>query len=89
MNPLMMQIGQTASPFSGKITGALQAAGMMNLAIQAYQAYRSGHLDEFAQDLYQKNPDFRKFADANRGKTLGQMAKENGVDLDQLSGMLK
>lgn len=85
MNPLLSQIGAPAGPFPAKLSGALQAAGLMNIAVQAFQAYRSGKLDEFAQKLYSQNPEFRKFADANKGKTLGQMAQENGVDLDGLA----
>lgn len=89
MNPLMQSMGgimgDAGSPFPQSITSALQAAGMMNTALQAWNAYKSGRLDEFAQQLYQTNPKFRAYADQNKGKTLGQIAQENGVNLDQIA----
>lgn len=92
-NPLMQQMGGAPAgapgPFPANLTRALQAAGMLNVAMQAASAYKAGKLDEFAQHLYQTNPQFRAFADANKGKTLGQMAQENGVDLGQVSSVFK
>lgn len=94
MNPLMQSMGGgmmggMGGPFPQKIASALQAAGMMNLAMQALAAYKSGRLDEFAQQLYQTNPQFRQYADQNKGKTLGQIAQENGVNLEQIAGQFR
>ena len=90
MNPLMQAMGGGmmggASTVPQGIARALQAAGKLNIAMQAWNAYKSGKLDEFAQQLYQTNPQFRAYADQNKGKTLGQIAQENGVNLDQIAG---
>lgn len=92
MNPLMQSMGSgmaPRNPFPAKIASALQAAGLMNIAMQAWNAYKSGHLDEFAQKLYETNPQFRAYADQNKGKTLGQIAQENGVDINQIAGQFQ
>lgn len=86
-NPLIPTMGGAPTgPFPANIARALQTAGMLNIAMQAVSAYKSGKLDEFAQQLYQTNPQFRQYADQNKGKTLGQIAQENGVNLDQIAG---
>lgn len=92
MNPLMQAMAGSMgnkSPFPPKVVNALRAAGTLNIAMQAWNAYKSGKLDEYAQKLYQTNPQFRAYADQNKGKTLGQIAQENGVDINQIAGQFK
>jgi len=38
-------------------------------------------------NLMQRNPNFKAFVDANRGKSPEQVAKEHGVDLSQFKNM--
>ena len=50
---------------------------------------RSGNPEQIAQQMMQNNPQFRKFVEANKGKSPQQVAQENGIDLNQIMGMMK
>jgi signal-transduction protein with cAMP-binding, CBS, and nucleotidyltransferase domain len=39
-----------------------------------------GNPSALAQNLMQNNPDFNDFVNNNQGKTLEQIANENGID---------
>lgn len=41
----------------------------------------------FAQQLMQTNPQFREFAERNQGKSPEQIARENGIDFNQVRGL--
>lgn len=58
-----------------------------NLASIA-QMLKSGNPEQIAMNLMQKNPQFKAFVDANRGKSPEQVARENGIDLSQLNHMI-
>lgn len=38
--------------------------------------------------MYQNNPEFRRFADSMRGKTPEEAFREHGLDFGQLRGMM-
>lgn len=40
--------------------------------------------DTMFSDLYNNNPQFRQFVDANKGKSPEQIAQENGIDINLL-----
>lgn len=40
--------------------------------------------DAMFSDLYNNNPQFRQFVDANKGKSPEQIAQENGIDINLL-----
>ena len=58
-----------------------------NNLINVIQMLKSGNPEQIAMNLMQRNPDFKAFVDANRGKSPEQVAKEHGVDLSQFKNM--
>lgn len=75
MNPLFQAM-------SGKQNGMGNIMQLMNML-------KSGNPQQMAQQMMMSNPQFRQFVEANKGKTPQQVARENGIDLDQLRGMMK
>lgn len=49
---------------------------------------KSGNPEQIAQNLMQRNPQFKTFMEANKGKTPEQVARENGIDFSQIKNML-
>lgn len=74
MNPLM----QAMNGGNNKMSQAMQVMKML----------RSGNPEQIAQQMMQNNPQFRQFIEANKGKTPEQVAREYGVDLNQLKSMM-
>lgn len=74
MNPLM----QAMQGNNNKMAQAMQVMKML----------RSGNPEQIAQQMMQNNPQFRQFVEANKGKTPEQVAREYGVDLNQLKSMM-
>lgn len=77
MNPLMMAMQSANNP----VNKMGQVANLMKML-------RAGNPEQIAQQMMQNNPQFRKFVEANRGKTPEQVAREYGVDLNQLKSMM-
>ena len=77
MNPLMMAM-QGANSYTDKMA---QVANLMRMV-------KSGNPEQIAQQMMQNNPQFRQFVEANKGKTPEQVAREHGVDLNQLKSMM-
>lgn len=75
MNPLFQAMN------GGNMGKMQQIAGVM-------QMLKSGNPEQIAQQMMQSNPQFRQFMEQNKGKTPEQVAKENGIDLSQLKGMM-
>ena len=73
MNPLMNAIG-------GNSNTGNQNPNIMNI----FQMLKNGNPEQIAMNLMQRNPQFRQFVEANKGKSPEQVAKENGVDLAQI-----
>lgn len=44
--------------------------------------------DAVFSDLMQNNSQFRSFVEQNKGKTPEQIAKENGLNIEQIKAML-
>lgn len=49
---------------------------------------KSGNPEQIAQQMMQNNPQFRQFVEQNKGKTPEQVAREYGVDLNQIKSMM-
>ena len=62
--------------------------GRMNQAMDMLRMLRNGNPQQMFQSMMQNNPQFRQFVEANKGKTPEQVAKEHGVDLNQLKSMM-
>lgn len=58
-----------------------------NNLVSIIQMLKSGNPEQIAMNLMQRNPNFKAFVDANRGKSPEQVAKEHGVDLSQFKNM--
>lgn len=78
MNPLMQAM-----------TGARDPMGKMSQVLKMMQTLRNGNPEQMAQQMIQNNPQFRQFVEANKGKTPEQVAKENGIDLNQIMEMMR
>ena len=48
-----------------------------------------GDPNQMFNSMMQTNPQFAEFVRKNRGKTVEQIAKENGVDLGLIKNLLK
>lgn len=59
-----------------------------NNLVSIIQMLKSGNPEQIAINLMQKNPQFRQFVEANRGKSPEQVAKEHGIDLSQFKNMI-
>lgn len=77
MNPLMMAMQGANSPMN-----------KMGQVANVLKMLRSGNPEQIAQQMMQSNPQFRQFVEANKGKTPEQVAREYGVDLNQLKNMI-
>lgn len=75
MNPLFQMMGNNIP----------NANPMLNII----KMLKSGNPNQIAQSLMQQNPQFAAFMQQNKGKTPEQVAKENGIDMGQIMGMLK
>lgn len=76
MNPLMQSMGQT------------QPGNVASLG-NIFRMLKSGNPEQIAMSLMQRNPQFKAFMDANRGKSPEQVAKQYGVDLNAVMGQFK
>lgn len=43
----------------------------------------------FAENLMRSNPQFRQFVEVNKGKSVEQIAQENGIDMSLLRQICK
>lgn len=55
---------------------------------QILSMLKSGNPEQIAQNLMQKNPQFKAFMEVNKGKSPEQVARENGIDFSQIKNML-
>ena len=77
MNPLMVAMQGANNPMNKM----RQVANLMKML-------RSGNPEQIAQQMMQNNPQFRQFVEANKGKTPEQVAREHGIDLNQIKSMM-
>lgn len=49
---------------------------------------KSGNPEQIAMSLMQKNPQFKAFMDANKGKTPQQVAQEMGIDFNSIKNLM-
>lgn len=61
-------------------------ANKINQALQMIQGIKNPQA--MAQNLMQQNPQFKEFVTQNQGKSPDQIAKENGLDLSSIKGLL-
>lgn len=78
---LNLLLGQN-NPTVGNLLFAAQGAGLIDVAMQGYQAYQSGKLPEFVAYQYDNNITFRKFYDKHKNQTLKEFFGENGINLE-------
>lgn len=68
---------------------AMSGNNKMTQAMQIIKQLRNGNPEQIAHQMMNNNPNFRKFVNDNKGKTPEQVAKEHGIDLSQIMGMIK
>ena len=70
------------------ILSALNQPNQKNLLSQINSLLSGKNPDAVFSDLLQNNPQFKSFVEANKGKTPEQIAKENGLNMEQIKAML-
>ena len=50
---------------------------------------KGGNPEQIAMALMQRNPQFKAFIEQNKGKSPQEVAKEQGIDINQIMGMLR
>jgi predicted transposase YdaD len=60
-----------------------------NSLIGFINAFRGQNPETLANTLIQSNPAFKRFIEANRGKSVEQIAQENGIDIEEVKKLLK
>lgn len=74
MNPIMQRLNNASGPLQN----------LMNL-----KALAGGNPQAAFNMLMQSNPDFKKFVQANQGKSPEEIARAYGIDLNQINNLLK
>ena len=77
MNPLMEAMRMTQN--NSKIGNLTNIVSML----------KGGNPEQIAQIMMQKNPQFKAFIEANKGKTPDQVAREHGIDFSQFMRQFK
>lgn len=76
MNPLFQAMN------GGNMGKMQQIAGVM-------QMLKSGNPELIAQQMMQSNPRFKQFMEQNKGKSPEQVAREHGLDIEQVKQLMK
>lgn len=76
-----------SNPLMGVMGGGPTNNGMARL-MNIARMVKNGNPEQIAKSLMQQNPQFRQFVEANRGKSPEQVARENGIDFNQIKSML-
>ena len=76
MNPLFQAMN------GGNMGKMQQISGVM-------QMLKSGNPEQIAQQMMQSNPQFRQFMEQNKGKSPEQVAREHGLDIEQVKQLMK
>lgn len=84
MNPLANQIFGGSSNMQNMIGG-----NQMQLISNIMRMAKSKSPEQIFVALMQSNPQFSQFMQSVKGKTPEQVAKENGIDLNQIMGQFK
>lgn len=84
MNPLANQIFGSSSNMQNMI-GGNQMQALSNIMRMA----KSKSPEQAFMSLMQSNPQFSQFMQSVKGKTPEQVAKENGIDLNQVLSQFK
>lgn len=70
------------------ILSALNQPNQKNLLSQINSLLSGKNPDAVFSELLQNNPQFKSFVEANKGKSPEQIAKENGLNIEQIKAML-
>lgn len=81
MQNLLEMLLQNNPQAANNIGAMLNTAGLADIALQGYQAWQSGQIGEFAQQMYDTNIKFRIFYDRNKDKSLSEILSSMGVNL--------
>lgn len=89
-NPLLTLLLGANNPAAADIMMMAQGAGLVDIAVQGYQAYASGHIHDFVAYQYAHNDAFRKFYDSHKDQTLHDFFDSYGITIDDsASGVVK
>lgn len=61
----------------------------MQMVMQVANMMRGKNPEQVAMNLMVQNPQFKQFMQSVKGKTPEQFAKERGIDISQIMGMMR
>lgn len=73
------------NPILQMLNGQKQMNNIMNLV----NALKNGNPDYMYQQMMQSNPQFKSFVDANKDKTIEEVAQAYGIDMNVIKQFLK
>lgn len=77
-NPLMGMMGSLNSPLNN-----------LSKIQQIMNMLRGGNPAEIAANMARANPDFARFVEANRNKSVEELANEYGIDLNMINSLIR
>ena len=78
---LNLFLGQN-NPATANILRIAKGTGLIELAMQGYQAYQCGKLPDFVSYQYENNINFRKFYDKHKNETFQEFFQKNNINLE-------
>ena len=66
-----------------------QGGNTMQVIAQISSMMKGKNPEQVAMNLMNQSPQFKQFMQSVQGKTPEQFAREHGVDLSQIMGMMK
>ena len=56
------------------------SGNLLSQIVQIKNMLEGKNTDEVFNDMFKNNPQFRQFVEANKGKSVEQIAQENGIN---------
>ena len=76
MNPILQALNKNSMLKQNDLLGMVSAL-------------KNGDPEVMARQMMSSNPQFRRFVEANQGKSPEQVARENGIDFDSVRNLLR
>lgn len=76
MNPILQALNKNSMLKQNDLLGMVSAL-------------KNGDPEVMARQMMGSNPQFRRFVEANQGKSPEQVARENGIDFDSVRNLLR
>ena len=85
-NPMLEMLGRASRPSTMPGNNPMAMMGQLK---QMMGMLRGQDPQQVARNLMQRNPQFAAFVQQNQGKSIEQIAAENGIDLGFVRDLMK